>query len=57
MRHDGQDGFVSLEVAPDLAYDTAATMAEAKRLHARVNRANMMIKVPATRRDSPRFGS
>lgn len=45
---DGQDGFVSLEVAPDLAYDTAATIAEAKRLHGLVDRANLMIKVPAT---------
>ena len=47
-RYDGQDGFVSLEVAPDLAYDTEATIAEAKRLHSRVDRPNLMIKVPAT---------
>lgn len=46
--NDGQDGFVSLEVAPDLANDTDATIAEAKRLHARVDRPNLMIKVPAT---------
>ncbi len=39
---------MSLEVAPDLAYDTEATIAEAKRLHSRVDRANLMIKVPAT---------
>ncbi|MBW7882679.1 MAG: transaldolase [Caldilineaceae bacterium] len=44
----GQDGFVSLEVAPDLAYDTAATIAEARRLHAAVDKPNLMIKVPAT---------
>ncbi|MEZ4557309.1 MAG: transaldolase [Caldilineaceae bacterium] len=44
----GQDGFVSLEVAPDLAYDTDATIAEAKRLHGMVDRPNLMIKVPAT---------
>jgi transaldolase len=43
-----QDGFVSIEVAPDLAYDTAATIAEARRLHAMVNRPNLMVKVPAT---------
>lgn len=44
----GHDGFVSLEVAPDLAHDTAATIAEARRLHAAVNRPNLMVKVPAT---------
>ncbi|MCB0043912.1 MAG: transaldolase [Caldilineaceae bacterium] len=44
----GQDGFVSLEVAPDLAYDTEATIAEARRLHKWVNRPNLMVKVPAT---------
>ena len=45
----GRDGYVSLEVSPDLAYDVAATVAEAERLHARVNRPNLMIKVPATK--------
>ena len=44
----GRDGFVSLEVSPLLAHDTAATIAEAKSLFARVNRPNIMIKVPAT---------
>lgn len=44
----GSDGFVSIEVAPDLAYDTEATIAEARRLHAMVNRPNLMVKVPAT---------
>ncbi len=44
----GQDGFVSLEVSPELAYDTDQTIAEAKRLFSRVNRKNLMIKVPAT---------
>ncbi len=44
----GHDGFVSLEVAPTLAHDTEATIAEARRLHAAVNRPNLMIKVPAT---------
>lgn len=47
-RAGGHDGFVSLEVAPDLAHDTAATVAEAKRLHAAVNKPNLLIKVPAT---------
>lgn len=44
----GRDGYVSLEVSPDLAYDIDATVAEAERLHERVNRPNLMIKVPAT---------
>lgn len=49
----GQDGFVSLEVAPDLAYDTDATIAEARRLHAAVQRPNLMVKVPATKAGIP----
>ena len=44
----GRDGYVSLEVSPDIAYDVKATIAEAERLHDRVNRSNLMIKVPAT---------
>ena len=50
---DGHDGFVSLEVAPDLAYDTSATIAEARRLHAAVQRPNLMVKVPATQAGIP----
>lgn len=46
--HDGGDGFVSLEVAPTLAHDTAATIAAARTLHDRVDRPNLMIKIPAT---------
>jgi len=42
------DGFVSLEVSPHLAHATQATMDEAKRLWARVDRPNLFIKVPAT---------
>ena len=45
---DGGDGYVSLEVSPKLAHDTAGTIEEARRLHAAVNRPNLMIKVPAT---------
>lgn len=45
---DGKDGFISLEVSPDLAYDLEETVAEAQRLWANVNRPNLMIKVPAT---------
>ena len=48
-RKDGQDGFVSLEVSPKLAYDTDGTIREARRLWSLVNRPNVMIKVPATR--------
>jgi transaldolase len=44
----GGDGYVSLEVSPTLAHDTAGTIAEAKRLFATLNRPNLMIKVPAT---------
>ena len=43
------DGYVSIEVAPTLAHDTAATIAEARRLWTAVDRANVMIKVPATK--------
>jgi transaldolase/glucose-6-phosphate isomerase len=44
----GGDGFVSLEVRPDLAYDTEKTIAEAQRLWDIVKRPNVMIKIPAT---------
>jgi transaldolase len=42
------DGFVSIEVSPRLAYDTARTVAEAQRLWKAVNRPNLMVKVPST---------
>lgn len=44
----GLDGRVSLEVSPRLAHDTAGTVAAARRLHAAVDRENLMIKIPAT---------
>jgi transaldolase len=44
----GADGFVSFEVNPALAHDTEATIAEARRLFASLERPNVMIKVPAT---------
>ena len=47
-RTEGREGFVSLEVSPYLAMDTAATIEEARRLWAEVSRANIFIKVPAT---------
>ncbi|GAA4552227.1 transaldolase [Amycolatopsis samaneae] len=43
-----RDGWVSLEVDPRLAYDTAATVAEAVRLHELVARPNLMVKIPGT---------
>jgi len=52
----GADGFVSLEVSPRLAYDTAGTIAEAERLWARVDRPNLMIKIPATQEGLPAVG-
>ncbi|MDE2900088.1 MAG: bifunctional transaldolase/phosoglucose isomerase [Chloroflexota bacterium] len=44
----GADGFASLEVSPTLAHDTEATVAEAQRLFAALDRPNVMIKVPGT---------
>jgi transaldolase len=44
----GGDGFVSVEVSPDVAHDTDATIAMAKDLFARVNRPNVLVKIPAT---------
>lgn len=49
----GADGYVSLEVSPELADDTAGTIAEARRLWEEVDRRNVMIKVPATRAGIP----
>jgi transaldolase len=47
-RTDGVDGWVSLEVSPLLAHDTATTLAAAKELHARAGRPNVLIKIPGT---------
>ena len=49
----GADGFVSLEVSPYLAHDTAGTIADARRLWSVVSRPNVMIKVPATKEGLP----
>ena len=49
----GVDGWVSLEVSPLLAYDTASTLAAAKELHARANRPNLFIKIPGTTEGLP----
>ena len=45
---EGQDGWVSIEVDPNLAYDTQATIDEAQRLHELVDKPNCFVKIPAT---------
>jgi transaldolase len=49
----GQDGYVSIEVDPNLARDTEATIAEARRLHAEIDRPNLFVKIPATKEGLP----
>jgi len=49
----GRDGYVSLEVSPNLAFDTQATLDEARRLWKAVNRPNVMIKIPGTPQGIP----
>jgi transaldolase len=44
-----RDGYVSIEVDPNLAYDTDGQYEEAKRLHGAIERANLLVKIPATR--------
>jgi transaldolase len=50
---EGQDGYVSIEVDPNLAYDTQATIDEAQRLHELVDRSNCFVKIPATQAGLP----
>src|SRR6201982_1008561 len=52
-RTDGVNGGVSLEVSPQLAHDTASTLAAAKELHARAGRPNLLIKIPGTKEGLP----
>jgi transaldolase len=52
-RTGGMDGWVSLEVSPLLAHDTKSTVAEAKDLHARAQRPNLLIKIPGTKEGLP----
>jgi transaldolase len=49
----GADGYVSIEVSPELARDTEATVSEAQRLHRVIERPNLMIKIPATEQGLP----
>ena len=44
----GEDGFVSIEVAPDLARDTEGTIKAARQFHERINQPNLYVKIPAT---------
>ena len=52
-RTGGTDGYVSLEVEPGLAYDTAGTFEQAIALHKRVDRSNLYVKIPATEAGVP----
>jgi transaldolase len=53
QRTAGVDGFVSLEVSPLLAYDSKATVAQARTLHQKANRHNLFIKIPGTKEGAP----
>jgi transaldolase len=44
----GRDGYVSIEVTPDLAYDTEGTIAQAQRFHEWIDKPNLLVKIPAT---------
>src|ERR1700680_5132359 len=52
-RTEGVDGWVSLEVSPLLAHDTASTLAAAKDLHTRAGQPNLFIKIPGTKEGLP----
>ena len=49
----GGDGYVSIEVSPDIAHNTEATVAQVEQLWARVRRPNLMVKIPATEAGIP----
>lgn len=49
----GLDGLVSIEVSPDLAYDTDATISEARRLFSTIGKKNILVKVPASKQGLP----
>jgi transaldolase len=49
----GQDGFVSVELSPDLARDTAGSIEAARALHARIDEPNLFVKIPATAEGVP----
>jgi transaldolase len=53
QKSSGLDGFVSIEVSPDLAYDTERTIAEARRLFSTIGKKNILVKVPGTKQGLP----
>ncbi len=53
LRSGDLDGYISIEVSPDLANDTEKTVAEAKRLFSAIGRKNILIKVPGTKEGIP----
>ena len=53
----GADGFVSIEVSPELAADTEGTITQARVLHQRLDRPNLMVKIPATPEGIPAIGT
>jgi transaldolase len=53
----GADGFVSLEVAPELAHDTEGTSGAARDLHQRISLPNLLVKIPATPEGVPAIGA
>jgi transaldolase len=50
---DGEDGFVSLEVSPGVAHDTDGTVRDARMLHSRIEKPNLLVKIPATKEGVP----
>jgi len=50
---DGEDGYVSLEVSPALAHDTESTVRDARKLHTRIAKPNLLVKVPGTKEGVP----
>jgi transaldolase len=50
---EGRDGYVSIEVSPELAYDTEGTVVDARRLWETVDRPNLMVKIPGTKEGLP----
>ncbi|GAQ91498.1 Transaldolase [Klebsormidium nitens] len=49
----GEDGYISIEVSPEVALDTQRTIDSARYLHGRINKPNLMIKIPATKEGVP----
>jgi transaldolase len=56
-RSGASDGFVSIEVAPSLAHDTEGTVQAARRLHERISKPNLLVKIPGTVEGLPAIGT